>query len=488
MTTDGGEQRMSGIGIDKDLLRDGVAYADLWVSYQQDRRAIPGVVVAVRHGDELLLSQGYGHADLEGGVPMTPRHIFRVASHSKTFTATAIMQLLERGALRLDDRLAAYIPWLERQEGLARVTIRQALNHAGGIVRDGNEADYWQLDGDFPDQEGLRRLAEDGGAVLATDETFKYSNIGYALLGQVVEVAAGLPYNEYVGRHVVAPLGLRDTGPETDDRARERLATGYTRPRLGLPRRPIPDTLTGAMSPATGFYATAEDLCRYASAHFFGNEELLSDAAKREMQQPYWKIDGSDERYGLGFSVVEIGDRRLLGHGGGFPGHATRTMFDPKDRLVVVVLNNETGGPAGLLATAIVKIIDFALRQPRRPRRPEGRPAPYERFTGRFVNLWGATDVAAFGDTLAVLNPDDDDPVKEVTRVVVEDDETLRIKETNGYGSPGEAMRYARDAAGRVTKVAGGVTLYPPDIFREREERAMSALRDTAAPGAAPTL
>jgi len=100
---------------DQDVLRAGVAYANQWVEYQQDRRDLPGVVVAIWHDDRLLLSRGYGYADLERQIPMTPRHIFRVASHSKTFTATAVMQLMEQGKLRLDDPLARPSPgWSNR--------------------------------------------------------------------------------------------------------------------------------------------------------------------------------------------------------------------------------------------------------------------------------------------------------------------------------------------------------------------------------------
>ena len=411
--------------INQDLLRDGVAYVDRWMAYQQERREIPGVVVAIRHEDQLLLSQGYGHADLERAIPMTPRHVFRIASHSKTFTATAIMQVVEQDKIRLDDRLAAYIPWLNRGDALARVTIRQVLNHAAGIVRDGVDADYWQLAGAFPDANELRRLAEEGGAVLDANESFKYSNIGYALLGLVIEAASGLPYNTYVRRHIVERLGLTDTGPETDDHARERLVTGYTARRPGLPRCPIPDVSTRALSPATGFYATAEDLCRYAAAHFMGDDTLLSDMAKREMRQPYWAIAQADERYGLGFVVVDIGERRMIGHGGGFPGHATRTLIDPTDRLVVTVLTNETGAPAATLARTIVTILDYALKP---CAVEEGAPSvPCERFTGRFVNMWGVTDVVAFGDALLLLSPEGDDPLKSPTRLAVEDEDTLGI-------------------------------------------------------------
>lgn len=450
--------------IDRARLREGVDYADRWLAYQQEIKEIPGVVAAVGYGDELLLTRGYGFADLERQTPMAPSHIFRIASHSKTFTATAIMQLVQDGKLRLDDQLGAHIPWLPG--GVADATIRQALNHAAGIVRDGDDCDFWQLEAPFPAGAELRRLVERGGDVLPANERFKYSNIGYALLGLVIEAASGMPYHEYVRRHIIDRLGLGDTGPETDDRARARLVTGYTKPRLGLPRRPLPDVATGALAPATGFYSTAADLCRYAAAHCFGNETLLSDAAKREMQQAYWAVEQSEGRYGLGFEVTTIGERRMIGHGGGFPGHATRTQFDPKDRFVVVVLTNETGGPAGALANSVAKIVDFALGKPAAS--PE-RPAAYERFAGRFVNDWGVLDIVPFGDALVGLNPEADDPVKNVTELRVEDGDTLRIAQAGGYASPGEMIRYVRDDAGQVTKIiAAGSSRYPVETYRER--------------------
>ena len=92
--------------------------------------------------------------------------------------------------------------------------------------------------------------------------------------------------------------------------------------------------------------------------------------------------------------------------------------------------------------------------------------------------MWGVANVAAFGDTLVTLSPDDD-PVTSVTRLAVEDDDVLRITDTNGYAAPGETLRYLRDADGRVTKIVGGTSLYPLEIFRERERRAVSALHAT---------
>lgn len=451
-----------------DLLRDGVAYADQWLAHQRELREIPGLVVAIQHDDTLLLSRGYGFANLEQQAPITPRHIFRIASHSKTFTATAIMCLVEAGRVRLDDLASAYIPWLQ-----APVTVRQLLNHVGGITRDGSDSTFWHLERPFPDPAGLRELAQDG-AVLQPNQQFKYSNIGFSLLGLVVEATSGQPYNAYVKEHIVDRLGLQDTGPETHSAIADRLVTAYSARRPPLPRLPIADINTRALSPATGFYSTAEDLCRYARAHYVGNEELLTDASKREMQQPYWLVEQADSNYGLGLAVQRIGERHMIGHGGGFPGHSTMTLIDPRERLVVVVLNN-THGPGGLaapLASTVVKILDFALASPAGSALPS---VERERYVGRFMNLWGATDIAAFGNRLVALNPDEEDPTRRWTSLDVVDDNTLRIGSTNGYGSAGEPIRYERDASGSVSRVwiAGSRTV--PQSVYEEEIRAVGA-------------
>ena len=179
------------------------------------------------------------------------------------------------------------------------------------------------------------------------------------------------------------------------------------------------------------------------------------------MQQPYWVVEQADASYGLGLAVQTIGERRMVGHGGGFPGHSTVTLIDAKERLVVVVLNN-THGPLGLaapLATTVVRILDFALSADSASGVPP--PHPRERFTGRFMNLWGAIDIAAFGTKLVALNPDEDNPTKHASELEIVDADTLRIASTGGYGSPGETIRYERDASGAVTYVwfAGSRTL-----------------------------
>jgi CubicO group peptidase (beta-lactamase class C family) len=446
-------------GLDRAALLEAAAYVDSWLAFRREQRDLPGLVAAIRHADELVLCKGYGWARLDPPVAMTPEHIFRVASHSKMFTATAIMQLVEQGKLRLDDRAAAYVSWLN-----SNVTLRELLNHAGGVIRDGLDADFWRVERPFPDVATLQALAPDAN-VLPANMTFKYSNIGFGLLGLVIEAVSGVPYNQYVQAHIVEALGLGSTGPELVVDVLDRCVTGYTGKVLGVPRRGVPSIDTRALSPATGFYSTAEDLCRFVAAHWLGDETLLSDAAKREMQHAAWTVEQAQERYGLGFIAERIDERDTVGHSGGFPGQLTRTLFDPTDQLVVVVLSNTSSeeGRAGPLAAQIVRFIDFAQRY------PGGSSDDLARYTGRFANVGGAIDIVAFGGKLFGLAPDADDPSRFAWELDVVDPDRLRITKCSGFGYPGELIQYERDAAGDTHRlIAGGVTMYPEAIFRQR--------------------
>src|SRR4051794_18150765 len=189
-------------------------------------------------------------ADVESAVALTSGHRFRIASHSKTFTATAIVRLAEQGTVRLDDPLARWLPELATS-GIGAVTLRELLAHGGGVVRDGWDGDHWQLARPFPDADGLRRIAADRPAVLGRNERFKYSNVGFALLGAVVEAATATRYGEHVTAALLQPLGLSSTTPEIDPAAAADHATGYTARAYDERRIPIDHLTTGAMAAAT---------------------------------------------------------------------------------------------------------------------------------------------------------------------------------------------------------------------------------------------
>jgi CubicO group peptidase (beta-lactamase class C family) len=447
--------------LDPENLREALTYYDSWLAFNQRYQRMPGVQAAVFAGDGIAFSAAYGLADVENAVPLTEQHLFRIASHSKTFTATAVFQLVEQGRLRLDDKASQHVTEIVGTP-LGERTIRELLAHAGGVTRDSLDADWWQLTTSFPGRDELLAILRlDTSVVVPENDRFKYSNIGYGLLGLVVEAAAGTSYNAYVQTAIVDKLGLTGLGPELDPARLSEYAAGYSALSYADQRVPIEHVDTRALASATGFFGNARDLVTYFSAHLPGDDRLLSDKSKREMQHPLWST-GRDEnsRYGLGLGVSKVGERDLFGHGGGYPGHITRTLVDGERRLVVSVLTNTIDGTAGPLAEGALKLIDLASSKER------GDATGLARFTGRFANLWGVTDFALLGGRLYATDPASPDPTAE-PQPLEADGDTLRVTGGSGYGSYGESYRFTFDSDGQVETIRGssGLTLHPLDRF-----------------------
>ncbi len=452
--------------LNRGALEQSVAFLQTWLSARFANLDLPGMAVAVSHRGSLLLNEAYGWADVERAVPLTPAHQFRVASHSKTFTATAVMLLAEDGRLRLDDPVAQHVAWLRghRDPRWRHVTLRQLLSHGAGVMRDGRDTDYWQLERAFPDAERFQAEMLEAELVLDNNTRLKYSNYGYTLLGLVVEAASGQPYNQFVTERIVKPLGLRDTAPEYAPGMN--LATGYSR-RENQRRRPLPHVSTHAMSPATGFCSTTADLARYFTAHMVGSGELLSDESKKEMQRTAWtaKTPGTAERtdYGLGMVIEPSGDRRRFGHSGGFPGFITLSSADPDRGLVVVALTN-ADGPAASIVKGIYQALDYF-----QDHAADAAPAhDGRRLEGHYANLWGEGLLVAVGNRMVVANPGSWEPFTAPEEMEFVDEDTLRIVETSGFGSEGELVRFHwRDGQVETMRHAGS-TMWPIQAWRDR--------------------
>ena len=192
-------------------LRWALAHTGEWLDYRMRQTEQPGCVVAVAHKGRVVFERAYGHANLNTGERLTPRHRFRVASHSKSFTAAGILKLRETGKLRLDDPVGQHVDDLH--PAVAETTLNQLLSHSAGLVRDGADAGQWQDRRPFLDEKELRAaLAEP--PVLETSARFKYSNHGFGLLGLVIESVTGEPHGEWIGREIVAKAKLDESTPD----------------------------------------------------------------------------------------------------------------------------------------------------------------------------------------------------------------------------------------------------------------------------------
>jgi D-alanyl-D-alanine carboxypeptidase len=469
-------------------MREALAYVDSWLEYRVWKLRAPGAQAAVWFDGKVQFSKAYGVSNIGTGEPLTTAHLFRVASHSKTFTATAVMQLVEAGKLRLDDTAGSWIPALkEAGSPLADATVRELVSHSAGAIRDGVDSTFWTHSRPFPGEDELLVLSIREGAVRQPEATFKYTNIGFSLLGLIIGKAAGSSYNEYVKTAIVDKLGLKNTGPELDEARLAEYAGGHSGLSSWTDRQVIPHVDTHAMASATGFYSTAEDMVHFASAHFFGDNRLISDRSKNEMQRPVWtgqNPDAPQDGYGYGTGIQHYGGHRMVGHSGGYPGHITRTMWDPNEGLAISVLTNAVDGPAEELAAGVLKILDKAregsaklvLRSGLvnstaipRPDVPKADIDPAI-FTGRFAALWGVTDVLLLGGKLVASSPVFPSPLMQPAELAIVDENTLRIMGGSPYGSVGEHFRYERAADGTILSVfTGGMKAWPIEAYRARD-------------------
>ncbi|MGF3052912.1 serine hydrolase domain-containing protein [Microbacterium sp. YY-03] len=458
-------------------IESAIAYLPELVDAQVRHTRLPGAQVAVRSADGLLASFAVGCANAVTGEKLTPNHLFRIASHSKTFTGTAIMQLVEVGSMRLDDAIGAYVPSLEGSP-LASATIRELLAHQSGIQRDGTNADFWQLERPFPSPEQLVAEIHAAGKIYERNQFFKYSNVGYSLLGLAIEAASGKTYVDYCRDHIVEPLGLVNTGAEYDPSRADEYAAGHTALFLGENDRLVIEHVdTRSMSAATGFYSTAADLTVYGSAHWMGDDRLIGDDSKRIMQRlestvtNYGKQVGS---YGVGMEVTKIRDRDVVGHSGGYPGHITRTYIDPKNKLVVSVLTNSIDGPAEQIAQAVFSVIDAAeAAMPGAEKKiaPAGGPSA-QSFVGQYATLWGRFDVVKLDGRLVSLHPTLADVYGGIDELEIIDENTLRSFSQTSFGASGEDIHFERDDSGGVVSVtSNGITHWPVEAFLARRER-----------------
>jgi D-alanyl-D-alanine carboxypeptidase len=454
------------------ILDRSLSYMKDWLRFRYEREDIPGFVIAVSHKGKIIFNEAYGYANLEQKEKMSTNHIFRIASHSKTFTATAIMQLQERGKLDIDEFAVKYLPWLKehKDKRFLNITLSQLLSHGAGVMRDGLNQNYWALDQPFPDRDRFKKEILQAELVINSNLKMKYSNYGYTLLGLVIEYVTGVSYNEYVINNIVTVLNLENTTPEISENEANKLVTGYTRADIDKKRLPIANVNTNAMSSATGFCSTAEDMCKYFTAHIVGSGKLLKDTTKKEMQRKHWKVEHikDNEEYGLGFEIEYINKRSVFGHGGGFPGHITKTLCDPKNGLVVSVLTNSLGGRAGNINHSIFKLIDFFQKN------TQNTNKNLYKYEGRLMSLWSIIDIIAAGDKLISVDPNSWQSFGEFSDVLsrVEDD-TFKITKSDSFSSIDELVHFKFSSDDKISYVnyASGKMLPENDYIREISQK-----------------
>ena len=402
----------------------------------------------MRTRHRIVLERAFGHADLASGNPLTPRHRFRVASHSKSYTAAGVMKLREQGKLKLDDHVGHYVKGLNPR--IARTTLAQILSHSAGIVRDGKEAGQFLDRRPFLNAEELMADLRPPPAI-EPNTRFKYSNHGFGLIGLAIEAVTGEPYTPGSSARSSMPPGLRRRIPTCrSPGAGRRCASGHSG-RLLLGRRVVipGDYTTNAIAPAGGVVSTASDLALFfAQLSPKARKSVLSVASRREMVRRQWRNQHSslERYYGLGTISGSLSGWEWFGHSGGLQGYITRTCVIPEHDLTVAVLTNAIDGWAGIWVDGAMHILRAFSRH--------GAPSRKVRdWSGRWWSVWGAVDLVPMGNKVLVVGPGFINPIGDAGELEITARDQGRFALADGYSSYGEPVRRVRDRAGKVVEI-----------------------------------
>ncbi len=407
---------------------------DFWLPLKIKYDKTPGLSMGIVYGGKLVYERSFGYADTKKKKKANKSTLYHIASISKTFTAVAIMQLVEEGKLHLDDKVIDYLPWFkggEKNKNAKNITIRQILSHTAGLFRDG-DSPHWET-GNFP--KDLKRSFGLSSLVFENATRFKYTNYGFSIMGLVIEKVSGMKYGDYITKKILKSLKMDTSAPDYLSTL-SNVATGYGREIPDQKRKIFRHFKTNSYAPATGFLSNVVDLAKYLAALAFdGKEKLLNRESKKEIMRPHEKT-GGDEEYGLGLGVFHIGKRKIIEHGGGFNGFITQILLDPMTGIGVIVLTNSLSSSASGIARGTLNAIFNGIDN---PQKHHGKLPDYKKYEGIYRNSWGDDVIVRFGKDLLNFAPRTNFPVKFATilkKGKISDHFTMKTE--NVFDSPGE--------------------------------------------------
>jgi CubicO group peptidase (beta-lactamase class C family) len=321
------------------------------------RKQIPGCAVMVRHEGKVVHCAGYGLANLEHGVKVTPETVFQSGSMGKQFTATLVMMLVEEGKLSLGDPLSKF---LRVPSSWPRITVRHLLTHTSGL---GDYPEDYSLQVDRTEAEMLKMItAQPLGS--APGEKWAYSNLGYVTLGIIIHKVTGEFYGDLLQKRIFEKLGMKHTRIISEADIIPNRAAGYQLKNGELKNQEwVAPTLNTTADGS--LYFTVEDIAKWDEA--LEKQELLSASSFKQMWTPATLNDGSKTEYGFGWNLEENqAGHRLIEHGGAWQGFATYIGRHPDEHLSVAVFCNRAGASADHIANVVAGFYVPALAPPGR--------------------------------------------------------------------------------------------------------------------------
>ena len=357
---------------------------------------LPGAAVGVVHGDDLVWSAGIGFTDVAARRAPDTSTLYRIASITKTFTGTAIMQLRDEGRLHLDDPIVTYVPELRDAASpfgpIETVTIRRMLSHESGLTGEPPGTDWSKLSYEGLIAPNLERVSEIGTRIPPNTQQ-KYSNLGYQLLGEVVARVTGAPYVDHIRSAILGPLGMTNTWFEPlPDEALPRRATGYSArwlsDELGLADLSITVWAEG------GLWSCIDDLSRWITFQLRedggpreGSQVLAGSTLKEMHAARYLGNEEWTEAFGITWYAIRKDGVTWVQHSGGLHGFDTNVCFEPKERVGAIALVNGLGDASDLSMELGAMARTAVLNAAPAIEAPTAAPDAYRSLLGLYLSV-----------------------------------------------------------------------------------------------------
>jgi len=442
-------------------VKAAIGLLESWLEAQIAYEGIPGMSMAVVYDQELVWARGLAWADRDKKTPATPETLYGIGSISKLFTSIAVMRLRDEGKLRLEDPIVMHLPWFNIQQSFSDsppITIATVLSHMSGLPRDSVHS-YWSAPYHlFPTVEELRKTIASQSTVFPADSHFNYSNLGYALLGEVVAVVSGQCYDTYINNTILAPLGLEATATELPLKHVDGLlASGYSSTTRERTQNRLPFFQARAMAPAAGYSSSVLDLARFSMWLFRvpqgDGREILKAETLAEMQRP--PMRHPEVPWGLGFTVWNVGETSYAGHGGICAGYRSQLILRPKEKIAVAFLTNSSGVNSALYAQRACEIMAPAIAEAlASPESEDQQNLDFGKICGTYSSYpWGGEiAVLPWKDGLATVDFPSNNPLAGLERLKHIDGMRFRSINEKNELAPEETF-FELGSEGKVTKM-----------------------------------
>lgn len=362
------------------------AAIDRYIEKEMEAIRLPGLALAIVKDDRIVHMRGFGEAG-PSGHKVTPQTPFVIGSTGKSFTALAIMQLVEEGKVDLDAPVRRYLPWFEAAgpEASSRIRIRHLLNHTSGFSTASGTGYLLKEDGSPGALERQVRALKHVELDRPVGSSFEYSNTNYTILGLIVQSVSGEPYERYVEERIFAPLDMDHSFADYEEAKVNGLAQGY-RYWFGMPR-PADLIYNRAALPAGLHIASTEDMAHYLIAQLnggrYGDDSVLSPERVAEMHRGTIRgtvMGGGKLSYGMGWAETEINGIPTVSHSGGTLVSTSDMILVPEDGWGVMVLTNAANYSSpriGEIGDGVVTLLEGREVQP--------PPGPGQMMIGSFA-------------------------------------------------------------------------------------------------------